>query len=94
MKRLIVGLATAALVAGDLGLAAGTAQAAPGFAPLATWCPGTPGDALIADMQKAGWDLSVCHDYYFGPGPNGYTQIFEGDPPPRMCGPVPCGLFP
>lgn len=94
MKRVIVGLATTVVVSGGLGLGAGTAQAAPGFAPLATWCPGTPGSALIADMQKAGWDLSVCHDYYFGPGPDGHTQIFEGNPPPRMCGPVPCGLFP
>ena len=64
MKRGIVALATTVLVSGGLGLAAlgvaaGTAQAQPGFAPLATWCPGqsVPGYPAVV------WDMNVCHDY-------------------------------
>lgn len=71
-------------------LAAGSginADAQPHFAPMATWCPGD------RPLYGATWDSNVCHDYYYGPGPDGHTQIFEGVMPPRMCGPVPCGLF-
>ena len=92
MRRRIVRLATTVLVSGGLGLAglglaAGTAQAAPGFAPQATWCPGDP------PKVGATWDPTVCHDYHYEVI-NGTTQLVEGPPPVRMCGPVPCALFP
>jgi hypothetical protein len=75
MKRtLIAGAATVALLSGGLGPTRGTASAAPGPAPLNhfTWCPGHP-DPLdsshaggpVSAMRQAGWDLSVCHDYYY-----------------------------
>ncbi len=103
MKRtLIAGMATAAVVAGGLGLAglgpAGVAPAAPGPAPLNhfTWCPGhpdpndrSPGGPVPA-MEHAGWDLSVCHDYYYDddydPVANRVIAqhvIHEGDPAPH-----------
>jgi hypothetical protein len=41
LKPIIAGaLLSGAVAVASLGLAAGTAQAAPGFAPLARWCPG------------------------------------------------------
>jgi len=72
-----------------LGPGANIAQAQPGFAPLARWCPGDP---PVSSMQRAGWDLSVCHDYYFGPGPDGRTQIIEGqfNAPPCKPSILPC----
>src|ERR1700739_525941 len=72
----IAGLATTLLVFGGLGLAglglaAGTAQAEPGFAqshrPVPDkargpyqWCPGQrlPADDVV-------WDMSVCHTWYW-----------------------------
>ncbi len=97
MKPLVLGLSASLMLSGGLGLAglalaAGTAQAAPGSVPLAKWCPGDP---PLSSMVKAGWDLTVCHDYYYGPGPDGHTtEIHEGVFRPPMCGLVPCGLFP
>jgi hypothetical protein len=90
LKAIIAGALLSGTVAvASLGLAAGTAQAAPGFAPLARWCPGDP---LTSSMQRAGWDLSVCHDYYFGPGPDGRTHLIEGQFVPPACPPsiLPC----
>jgi hypothetical protein len=93
MKRLIVGLATIVVVSGGVGLAglglAGTAQAAPGPAPLShfTWCPGHPDPndhspaGPVSLMQQAGWDLTVCHDYYYQNRHGLYTDIVEGDIP-------------
>ncbi len=65
MKRaLIAGLATTMLVSGGLGLAgveAGSAVAEPGFAPLASWCPGQPLPGNVA----GDWDMSACHDWHY-----------------------------
>jgi hypothetical protein len=32
-------------------------------------------------MQQAGWDLTVCHDYYDQNHHGLYTDIVEGDVP-------------
>jgi hypothetical protein len=63
-RTIIVGLATAALVSGGLGLAAGTAQAYT-YGPF-QWCPGQdlPNDPPRPDGSLV-WDMSVCHTYYF-----------------------------
>jgi hypothetical protein len=63
MKRTIVGFATTMLVSGGLGLAglglaSGTAQAEPGFAPLYHWCPG---DGWHPEWGN-NWDPGTCHD--------------------------------
>ena len=63
MKRTIVGLASAAVLAGGLGatsfgLAAGTAEAEPGFAPTYHWCPG---DNWHPEWG-GNWDGGTCHD--------------------------------
>jgi hypothetical protein len=79
MKRAIVGLATAALVSGGVGLAglgAGTAHADNDCGPAAMvngicygpnqWCPG---DSLFHLTQNhvynpVTWDMNVCHTYW------------------------------
>ena len=87
LKRIIAGtLLSGGLAVTGVGLAAGIAQAQPGPAPLGRWCPGD------LPVRNATWDPTVCHDYHFG-GP-GLSIPIEGAMPPRMCGPVPCGLFP
>ena len=63
MKRTIVGFATTMLVSGGLGLAglglaSGTAQAEPAFAPLYHWCPG---DGWHPEWGN-NWDPGTCHD--------------------------------
>ena len=90
MKRGIVALATTVLVSGGLGLAAlgvaaGTAQAQPGFAPLATWCPGQS----VPGYPPVVWDMNVCHDYYETTNtPDHLTHVVEGEfTPPN--GPLP-----
>jgi hypothetical protein len=59
-----------------LGLAAGTAQAAP---PAHQWCPGQrmPDDGANPDgtPHLFSWDMSVCHTYYVV----GYKQGNVGD---------------
>lgn len=80
MKRLVVGLTTAVLVPGGMGLAglelaAGTAQASPGH-----WCPGDPPITTLNPATGQGlitinpdWDTTVCHDYMISGG-----QVLEG----------------
>jgi hypothetical protein len=72
MKRRIVGFATTMVVSGGLGLAgmglaSGTAQAEPGFAPLYHWCPG--------DDWHPEWgfnfDWGTCHDDHHRDGDGG-----------------------
>lgn len=87
MMRRIVRLATAALVAGGLGvagvgLAAGTANADGGPH---RWCPGEPlpptGNHVTNPVI---WDNNICHTYYyvyFGQG-NVAQNIWDGDNPP------------
>ena len=102
MKRLIVGLTTAALVSGGLGLAAvgpgaGTAQAQPQSQGPNQWCPGQrlPQVGLI-------WDMSVCHTYWqvpFGRGNllldgGAQSEIWDGPDPPPYFEPVCAPFFP
>jgi hypothetical protein len=79
MKRVIVGLATGAMVSGGMalaGLSAGTARADGDCPPAAMigaicygpnrWCPG---DSLFHLTQNhisfpVTWDMNVCHTYY------------------------------
>jgi hypothetical protein len=89
MRRLIAGLATAVLLSGGVA-AAGTAQAQPGFAPLARWCPGQPvPQAGLDDQSPVVWDMTVCHNYYYLARPDG--RLVEGIRQVWvMCGRVPC----
>jgi hypothetical protein len=60
MRQIVVGaLTSGAIAAAGLALGAGSAAAED---PTGTWCPGQPlplGDAAF------GWDMNVCHDYWF-----------------------------
>ena len=68
LKPIVAGaLLSSGFAVAGLGLAAGTAQAHPGPAPLDhyTWCPGHPDPrdhispaGPIAAMQREGWDLT------------------------------------
>ena len=108
-RRGIVGLTTAVLVSGGLGLAAvgpgaGTAQAVAG--PY-HWCPGQP---MKNPWYPAGrdltWDMSVCHTWYYVYYHQGNvlerngapSDVWDGDnppaPPPISCGPLPCAWIP
>jgi hypothetical protein len=86
LKRIIAGaLLSGGIAVAGLGLAAGTAQAQPGFAPLATWCPGQP----VPGYPPVVWDINVCHDYYETTNtPDHLTHVVEGEfTPPN--GPLP-----
>ncbi|OBK59838.1 hypothetical protein A5653_05725 [Mycobacterium colombiense] len=94
MKRLIAGaLLSTGLVAGA-GLATGTAQADnPDWGPAHHWCPGEPlpptGNHVTDPFR--GWDMSVCHTYYYlwpGMG-NVSNMIWDGDNPPPKPPPPP-----
>src|ERR1700757_3428387 len=107
IKLRIVGLATTLLVSGGLGmaglvLAAGTAQANPGFAqspcPFPAvrgpyqWCPG---DHL--PETDVVWDMSVCHTWYwvaYGFQGNVGQFVYEGDTPPPDLGCIPLLCLP
>jgi hypothetical protein len=105
MKRLIVGLATTAVMSGGLGLAglglAGTAQADPdpyGYGPH-QWCPGQPMSGASWPGDDVIWDLNVCHTYYrvgYGRGNVavkwGAPSIWDGPNPPPP--PPPPGVPP
>jgi hypothetical protein len=92
MKRtLIAGFATAALISGGLGLAAGTAQADPPMpGGTGTWCPGQPMPRQTVGPPLT-WDMSVCHHYWYdGHGPDGmgtagYYPV-EGENPNSLHG--------
>lgn len=68
MKAGVVGLATALMVSGPIGLAgrparfaqADPAACAPGKSCM-RWCPGDPDPA----GRPIPWDASVCHDFYW-----------------------------
>lgn len=105
LKKTIAGaMLSAGVVAAPWGPVVGTAQAQPGLAPPPlnhfTWCPGhpdpndhTPGGPVPA-MQRQGWDLNVCHDYWYPaaglPDSPQHGQIVEGDHVPRgpACAPL------
>jgi hypothetical protein len=57
------------------------------------WCPGMP---VPSSNPPVAWDMSVCHGWHYASSadnPSG-LQVVEGPGPARMCGLVPCGLFP
>jgi hypothetical protein len=63
MRKAFIGLASAAALAGGLGVASlglstGVAQAAPQFAPAYHWCPGDFWDPGWGDN----WEWGGCHD--------------------------------
>ena len=109
MKLGVAGLATTLLVSGGLGLigsglAAGTAQAEPGFAlsrgPFPEvrgpyqWCPGDP---LPYNDPNVVWDMSVCHTWYavnYGFQANRGQFVYEGDTPPPDLGCIPLLCLP
>ena len=90
LTRIVVAaFASGAIAAAGLGLSAGPAAADPP-APTGTWCPGQP---LPLGGAVFGWDMNVCHDYWFvNPGEgnvpvnvNGVqlgSYVWIGSPPP------------
>jgi hypothetical protein len=95
LKRIIAGaLLSGGLVSAGLGLAAGTAQAQPGFAPLYQWCPGQHWQWLIPPPPD--WDMSVCHNVkvvYDTRPPRIVEDPNPPPPPPNMFAQCP-GLIP
>jgi hypothetical protein len=109
LRRGIVGLTTAVLVSGGLGLAAlgpgvGTAQAVAG--PF-HWCPGQPmKNPWYPAGRDLAWNRGICHTWYYvyyHQGNVPYTDgtpsdVWEGDnppaPPPPNCEPFPCAIIP
>ena len=99
MRHIAVGaLTSGAIAAAGLGLGAGSA-AAERPAPTGTWCPGQP---IPMGGAAFGWDMNVCHDYWFVSPPAGNVPInmngiqmdswvWIGGPPPGMApqGPPP-----
>jgi hypothetical protein len=106
VRRIISGaLLSGGIAVAGLGLGAGTAQADDnGWGPAKQWCPGEPLPTTgnhVTDPFR-GWDMSVCHTYYYvwsGMG-NVSSMIWDGDnPPPKPPGsgfhpppPLPPGL--
>jgi len=99
MKRIIMGLAAAALVSSGLGLSGlGTAHADPegDWGPARHWCPGelpvpATGNHVTDPLN---WDWTASHTYYFvWPGMGNVSNlIWDGDnPPPKP--PPPVGLY-
>ena len=59
LKKITTGaLISGAVAVTSLGLAAGTAHAAPFH-----WCPGDPPIMAAGKPIYPAWDTSVCHDY-------------------------------
>lgn len=97
--RVGVGLAATVMASALWGLGAADltvvkAQAVPGVVPLYPWCPGKKWQYLTP--PPPGFDMNVCHNLTAESNGDGTFKIVELPPaaPPRMCGPVPCGLFP
>jgi hypothetical protein len=91
LKRIIAGaLLSGGVAVAALGLAAGTAQARPNPAcndqwPCYTWCPG---DGLPHSDGPIGWDMGVCHDWYYAHGVGAASQVIEGIPPSQPVPPL------
>jgi hypothetical protein len=91
-----------------LGLVEGTAQAAPVFTQCPGDTAFTLDPQDMQKLAELPGGLSVCQRWYYDaegnvvagvPGPGKPPPSTPGDrgvpvPPPLMCGPVPCGLFP
>ena len=91
MNQGFVGLATALLLTGGLGLAGSglpvelapaTALGQSGPVPQEFWCPGQP------IPRGALWNMATCHTFHYETGADG-TQVAVQGPPPA-CGPNPC----
>src|ERR1700722_7003116 len=101
MRRMFMGLASAALlwggVAGVVGpVAPGAWPGSPNHHPEGPcpWCPGDPpvqtGNLRVDSVR---WDANVCHTYwYVGGGGNVARTIWEGDAPPPPPPPL-TGLY-
>jgi hypothetical protein len=95
LKKIIAGaLLSGGLAVAGVGLATGTAQADnPDWGPAHRWCPGQPLPATgnhVTDPFR-GWDMKVCHTYYYlwpGMG-NVSNMIWDGDNPPAKPPPPP-----
>ena len=97
LKKVIAGAVLSGGIAlAGLGLATGTAQAEPGFAPFPAdnftvphqWCPGQS-----LPMPDVRWDMGVCHHWYWVPvgGMGNVGQsVWEGDAPRKPLGGPPC----
>ena len=102
MKRLIVGLATTALVSAGLGMAGLAFGAGAAHADMYVpyhWCPGQPlpstGNHITNPIV---WDMGVCHTYEYVPFGQGNVaqNIWDGPdaplpPPPAPPAPPQCG---
>lgn len=88
-KRLLAAtLLGCGVAATGLGPSAGSAHARPNPAcndmyPCYIWCPG---ERLPNSNAPISWDMSVCHDWYYGSGPN--RPVVEGIPPARPIPPL------
>ena len=81
-KRILAGaLTSAGLAAAALGLASGTAIAAP--AEPHTWCPGQPMDRPAGPGSNYVWDMNVCHTWQYirGSGGNVGVKVASGYDP-------------
>jgi hypothetical protein len=100
MGRLMIGLSTAVMGCalwglGGVDLTIGTAHAGPGPSPRLGWCPGQKWPFLTP--AQPGFDMSICHPNMAAESHRDGTFTIVDlppPPPPRMCGPVPCALFP
>jgi hypothetical protein len=103
MRRLIIGLATTALLCSGVTGVAGPAAAGawpgcPNDHPEGPchWCPGDPpvqtGNHVTNPVR---WDEGVCHTYWYVPFGQGNVaqNILEGDAPPPPPPPPPPALY-
>jgi hypothetical protein len=98
LKRIIGGtLLSGGVAVAGMVLAAGTAQAQPGFIPQYPWCPGQHWQYLTP--PPPGFDMTVCHNLMAQSHSDGTFTIVElpppAPPPPgRQCWalflPAPC----
>jgi hypothetical protein len=78
LNRIIAGaLLSGGVAIAGIGLAAGAAQAQPGLAPLARWCPGQP---LPSPQPPVNWDMNVCYDWHYAwlDNPHAGNQVVDG----------------
>jgi hypothetical protein len=80
-------LVSGGLGVAGLGLAAGTAQAQPGFAPEYNWCPGQPWQYTIPPPPDFDW--TVCHELTAQNSPDGRSATIVEIPPPNLPPPPP-----
>jgi hypothetical protein len=100
----VAGLATALLVSGGLGWAAGLAEAGPSYSggncpggnSCTTWCPGDP-PIPGSEFGVISWDWNICHDWYWnseGVVDIATNVVYPWHGRPHDNGPVPAPLPP